>query len=121
RSQFLLYFPPPAKQSPSGKPSQEGRELNPYRKIISWFDQGNSLDLLVEMKDSDRIARLYTVDGLYSIVKKHYPHLEEKESALLMEFILHGLAAYSLISKKTLEGQISFNDLIGSMMNFEDE
>lgn len=121
RSQFLLYFPPPAKQSPSGKPSQEGRELNPYRKIISWFDQGNSLDLLVEMKDSDRIARLYTVDGLYGIVKKHYPHLEEKESALLMEFILHGLAAYSLISKKTLEGQISFNDLIGSMMNFEDE
>jgi magnesium chelatase subunit I len=38
-----------------------------------------------------------------------------------MEFVLHGLAAHSLISKKTIEGQIRFNDLIGSMMNFSDE
>jgi magnesium chelatase subunit I len=30
---------------------------------------------------------------------------------------LHGLSAYSLISKKVIEGKIEFKDLIGSMMN----
>jgi magnesium chelatase subunit I len=34
-----------------------------------------------------------------------------------MEFVLHGLAAYSLISKKIFESKIEFKDLIGSMMN----
>ncbi|HAK13025.1 MAG TPA: magnesium chelatase, partial [Chitinophagaceae bacterium] len=37
---------------------------------------------------------------------------------LLMEFVLHGLAAYSLISKRMLDGKLSFQDLMGSMMNF---
>ncbi len=35
-----------------------------------------------------------------------------------MEFVLHGLASYSLISKKMLDGKIEFKDLMGSMMNF---
>jgi magnesium chelatase subunit I len=34
-----------------------------------------------------------------------------------MEFILHGLAAHSLISKKVLDGKIEFKDLMGSMLN----
>ena len=34
-----------------------------------------------------------------------------------MEFVLHGLASYSMISKKMVEGSIEFKDLIGSMMN----
>jgi magnesium chelatase subunit I len=37
--------------------------------------------------------------------------------ALLMEFVLHGLSSYSMISKKIVEGKIEFKDLIGSMMN----
>jgi magnesium chelatase subunit I len=36
---------------------------------------------------------------------------------LMMEFVLHGLAAHSMISKKVIEGKIQFKDLIGSMMN----
>jgi magnesium chelatase subunit I len=34
-----------------------------------------------------------------------------------MEFVLHGLASYSLISKKMLDTGISFKDLMGSMLN----
>ena len=41
--------------------------------------------------------------------------------ALLMEFVLHGLSAYSMISKKVVEGKIEFKDLIGSMMNMSTE
>jgi magnesium chelatase subunit I len=60
---------------------------------------------------------LYKVDGLHALVKKHYKAANETENALLMEFVLHGLAAYSLISKKVLDGKIEFKDLMGSMLN----
>lgn len=121
RSQFVLYFPVPAKRSPTGKSSMEGRELNPYRQIISWFDQGGNLDILTDMKDKDRQKQLKQVSGLSEIVSQHYPALSTSEHTLMMEFVLHGLSAYSLISKKVVEGQIHFNDLIGSMMDFDDE
>jgi magnesium chelatase subunit I len=39
------------------------------------------------------------------------------ENALLMEFVLHGLAAHSMINKKMVEGKVMFNDLMGSMLN----
>ena len=52
-----------------------------------------------------------------ALVKKHFPTANAKENALLMEFVLHGLSAYSLISKKVLEGKIEFKDLMGSMLN----
>ena len=34
-----------------------------------------------------------------------------------MEFVLHGLSSYSVISKKIVEGKIEFKDLMGSMLN----
>ena len=54
---------------------------------------------------------------MFGIVKKYFPQADEKQAALLMEFVLHGLAAYSLISKKMIDGKIEFKDLMGSMMN----
>ncbi|TKK70893.1 magnesium chelatase [Ilyomonas limi] len=122
RTQFISYFPNPdalKKKRNTGKASQQSRaeDENPYKNITRWFDAGNHLDLFVDMKDADKVNALYKVDGLYSFVKKYFPHANEKENALLMEFVLHGLSAYSLISKKTIEGKIEFKDLIGSMMN----
>jgi magnesium chelatase subunit I len=121
RSQFVQYFPNPdqiKKKRTTGKKSADEKEIeNPYKSIIRWFDGGKHLDLLLDMKDADKIAALYQVDGLYGFVKKLYPHASENESALLMEFVLHGLSSFSMISKKTLEGRIEFKDLMGSMIN----
>ena len=121
RSQFVQYFPNPdqvKKKRATGKKSADEKEVeNPYKSIIRWFDGGKHLDLLLDMKDADKITALYQVDGLYGFVKKHYPHASENESALLMEFVLHGLSSFSMISKKTLEGRIEFKDLMGSMLN----
>ncbi len=61
---------------------------------------------------------LYQVDGLHALVKKFFPHADEDQAALLMEFVLHGLSSYSLISKKVFESRVEFKDLVGSMMNF---
>ncbi|MCE3281814.1 MAG: magnesium chelatase, subunit ChlI [Chitinophagaceae bacterium] len=122
RSQFVHYFPNPEvskKKRNTGKPSQQERgDDNPYKSITRWFDAGNHLDLVVDMKDNDRIAALYSVDGLHAFVKKYFAKANDSETALMMEFVLHGLASYSLISKKMIEGRIEFKDLVGSMMNF---
>ena len=121
RSQFITYFPNPEtlkKRRNTGKASQPEKESdNPYKSITRWFDAGKHLDLLVDMKDEEKINSLYKVEGLYNFVKKYFPHANEKENALLMEFVLHGLSAYSLISKKVVEGKIEFKDLMGSMLN----
>lgn len=114
RTQFLQYFPNPEQLK---KRKQEATVDNPYKSISNWFDKGNQLTLLMNTKDEDKIQQLYSVDGLYPLVKKYFKGANEKQTALLMEFVLHGLSAYSVISKKVVEGRIEFNDLMGSIIN----
>ncbi len=113
RSQFVNYFPNPE----LFKKRKGAGEENPYKPITGWFDKGNHLDVFFNLKDDEKVRLLYKVDGLHAFVKKHFRNASEKEMALLMEFVLHGLSAYSMISKKVVEGKIEFKDLIGSMMN----
>src|SRR5271154_2711468 len=119
RSQFINYFPNP--EQLKKRKAGEVKEENPFKPITSWFDKGNQLNLFFNTKDDDKIQQLYKVDGLHAFIKKYFKHANEKETALLMEFVLHGLAAYSMISKKIVEGKIEFKDLIGSMMNMSPE
>jgi magnesium chelatase subunit I len=115
RTQFIHYFPNP--DTLKKKRNQQQPEENPYRSIQAWFDKGNSLSLFFHTKDEEKVQQLYRVDGLHALVKKFFKHANEKEAALLMEFVLHGLAAFSFISKKILENKIEFKDLMGSMLN----
>lgn len=119
RSQFIHYFPNPEslKRRVKGKQDPEQKDENPYRPVINWFDKGNHLDIFLHTKDEDKVQQLYKVEGLHALVKKYYKNANEKESALLMEFVLHGLASFSLISKKMIDGRIEFKDLMGSMIN----
>ncbi len=119
RSVFVQYFPNP--DLLKKRKNKEQPEDNPYKSIISWFDKENQLNIFTETKDADKIQLLYKVDGLFALVKKYFKTADEKENGLLMEFVLHGLASYSLISKKILERQIEFKDLMGSMLNLGSE
>ena len=117
RTQFGQYFPnPDTLKKKRGKKEAEPEE-NPYKAITRWFDAGNTLNNFFETKDEDKVQLLYKVDGLHALVKKYFKAANDKENALLMEFVLHGLAAHSLISKKVMEGKIEFKDLMGSMLN----
>ena len=116
RTQFGQYFPnPDTLKKKKGK--DVAQEENPYKAITRWFDAGNTLSNFFETKDEDKVQLLYKVDGLHALVKKYFKAANDKENALLMEFVLNGLAAHSLISKKVLEGKIEFKDLMGSMLN----
>jgi magnesium chelatase subunit I len=114
RTQFIQYFPNP--ETLKKKRGQQPAEENPYRAVQAWFDKGNSLNLLFHTKDEEKVQQLYKVDGLHALVKKYFKHANEKEVALMMEFVLHGLAAFSMISKKILESRVEFKDLMGSML-----
>jgi magnesium chelatase subunit I len=116
RTLFGQHFPSPD-NAKKKKSREAGTDNNPFRSIIAWFDKGNSLDMLLNTTDAEKIKMLYQVDGLYSLVKKSLPNGNEREVALMMEFVLHGLASHSLISKKVLESRIEFKDLMGSMIN----
>jgi magnesium chelatase subunit I len=115
RSQFINYFPNP--EVLKKKRNQQPQDENPYRSVQAWFDKGNALNLFFNTKDQDKVQQLYRVEGLHALIKKFFKHANEKESALLMEFVLHGLASFSMISKKIVENKIEFKDLMGSMLN----
>lgn len=115
RTLFALYFPNPDsfKKKKAGSPAE-----NPYRSVIQWFDKGNSVQLLQDISDKQYDTTLSKVEGLKDLIKARFPKANNKESLLLMEFVLHGLSSYSLISKKVVENETRFSDLLGTMMNF---
>ncbi|MBC9934404.1 sigma 54-interacting transcriptional regulator [Chitinophaga qingshengii] len=115
RTLFAAYFPNPDSFK---KRKQVAPVENPYRSVIQWFDQGNSLQLLQDISDKQYEAQLSKVAGLKDMVKVRFPQANNREILLLMEFVLHGLASYSLISKKVGEKDTRFSDLLGTMMNF---
>lgn len=123
RTLFDQYFPNPdsfkKRRAASKKPEEIKEPINPYKPITNWFDSGNAINIVTDITDKERLMELYKVDGLHSLVKQYYKTANDKENALLMEFVLHGLAAYSLINKTMVEGKIEFKDLMGSMLNMD--
>jgi magnesium chelatase subunit I len=115
RNVFVQYFPDPQTFKKVGN---QKAKANSYQSVIDWFGKGNEIELLQDAKDDVYRQRLYEVDGLHAAVKQFYPKADEEQAALLMEFMLHGLSEFSLISKKGIEaGGYSFADMLGSMLN----
>ncbi len=110
RNLFVQLFPDPAKL----KRKKEGSE---YAEIINWFSNHNILDLLDHEQDKVYSSALKVVDGLEELVKKHHPDLHDTEKYVMMEFVLHGMAEHSLLSKNKLVSGVSFKDLFGSLLN----
>ncbi|MFO7258085.1 MAG: magnesium chelatase [Bacteroidota bacterium] len=108
RSQFINYFPDPDK-------FRKQKEKSPYRKITNWFGDGNTVDLLHDMPQSEYEAALKSVPGLLDLVKEFHREKDTATQLFLMEFALHGLAEYSLISKHNLTVGHQFKDLLSSM------
>jgi magnesium chelatase subunit I len=119
RTLFKQYFPDPQTFKKQRKDIDKAKAMqNPYQPIIDWFGKGNELVLLQDSTDESYVHELYKVNGLYSAVKQYYPKADDAELVLMMEFLLHGLSEYSLISKKGVEtGGFTFADILGSMLN----
>jgi magnesium chelatase subunit I len=108
RTQFVNYFPDPEK-------FRKQRERSPYKKITDWFGEGNALDLLHSMKESEFEKSLKSVPGLQELVNEFHKKEDNATKVFLMEFALHGLSEYSLISKHNLTAGLQFKDLLSGM------
>ncbi|MBL7843802.1 MAG: magnesium chelatase [Cyclobacteriaceae bacterium] len=110
RTQFVNYFPDPEK-------FRKQKDKSPYKTITDWFGEGNKIDLLHEVSEKEYEQLLKSIPGLKELVKAYHPHQSAALQLFLMEFALHGLAEYSLISKHYLTAGHQFKDLLSSMFN----
>jgi magnesium chelatase subunit I len=110
RNLFAEYFPTPDKLKKS-------QDSNIYQEITNWFNKGNYVDILNNLNEKDYEKSLNKVPGLSNIVKKYFPGADQESHLLLMEFVLHGLTEYSLLSKFKMETGIQFKDMLSSMFS----
>ena len=114
RAQFSDYFPDPKQID-----KKEGH--NPYNDIVQWFSKGEMVELFHDMTEKAYEKTLKNVSGLEKLVDHYHPKVNAQHKLLLMEFVLHGLAEYSMLSKHTIEEGQTFKDLLSGMMDFGDE
>jgi len=117
RTQFTNYFPAPAKPKKTGNAKSAEQHGGVYAEIVQWFNAGNTIDLLHELPLEDYTQILNSVPGLKKLVDKYHKSADEKTRLLLMEFVLHGLAEYSLLNKHRLQTGLQFTDLFSSMFS----
>ena len=89
--------------------------------ITDFFDDNRSVKLLLDYSNKDYATTLNKIPGLNDLVKSLHPKTDEDERLLLMEFVLHGLAEYSFLSKYPLDTGIEFKDMMSSMLSESDE
>ena len=73
------------------------------------------MDLLHDMPQSEFEKQINAIPGLRELVKEFHPKQDTTTTLFLMEFALHGLAEYSLISKHSLTKGLQFKDLLSGM------
>lgn len=121
RTLFLNYFPDPEKFKIKSKPKNADQHIkeikNPYNSIIQWFNNGNVLDIVSDFDKKSYENALKSIAGLAETVAQFHPKVKDDEKYFLMDFLLHGLAEYSLINKSRLERGLQFKDLFNSIFD----
>lgn len=110
RNQFVQYFPDPDQIRKEKSP-------NPYKLIIDWFRDGNTLDFMHDMSIKEYADALKKVPALKELIEKYHPTQDKQTKLFLMEFALHGLAEFSMLSKGLLSAGLQFKDLMSSMFS----
>jgi len=77
--------------------------------------EGNTIDLLNDATQTEFEKALKNIPGLSELVDEFHKKEDQGTKLFLMEFALHGLAEYSLISKHNLTTGLQFKDLLSSM------
>ncbi|NVK34743.1 MAG: magnesium chelatase, partial [Rhodobacteraceae bacterium] len=113
RTLFADYFPKPDDKS-------KEKKKNEYKSITDWFGEGYTLDLIHDLSNEQYEKALHAVPGLEDLVAKHHKKVSKHEKLFLMEFVLHGLAEYSKLSKSALDTGTRFKDLLSSMFSMPD-
>ena len=116
RAEFVQHFENPERlktKDADGNPKE-----NAFSRITDWFERGKTIELPSDASDKEYQRILNGVDGLALFIDENMPDVRPLEKHLWMEFVLHGLAEYSKLSKNQMDEGLEFKDLFGSMLNF---
>lgn len=113
RQQFVNYFPNPDE-------FRKKKEANPFQKITDWFGDNHTVDILNDYSDSEYRSALDVIPGLGALADKYQTNSSNIDRYFLMEFALHGLAEYSMLSKNPLVSGLQFKDLLSGMFTMPD-
>jgi len=113
RQQFINYFENPDELR------KKRDQTNPYKPITKWFNDGNHVDLINDDDEVTYKKKLDAVPGLADLVKTAKTKNNDWDAYFMMEFALHGMAEYSLLSKHQLISGTGFKDLLSSMIDLE--
>jgi magnesium chelatase subunit I len=114
RSQFTRLFPDPQK-------FKRHPEKSPYRHIVEWFKQDHTLEIPNDAPETEYRKILSAIPRLEELVRMHAKIEDPAELYFYMEFILHGLAEFSMLSKQLMDGGAQFQDLLSTMLNLDEE
>ena len=114
KSQFTNYFPDP--EQFKRKPDE-----SPYQKISDWFRKGNTLDILDDTPQKEYENTLNNIQPLRKLIERYQPGADDDMKLLLMEFALHGLAEFSVLSKHIIDSGMQFQDLLSGMFSTSEE
>jgi len=109
RTQFAQRFPDP-------ESIKRRKTENPYTEIIEWFAE-HELELMNEDSAELVADTLNEVSGLTALVDKYCPNLSAADKLVHQEFVLHGLAEFSLIGKDIMRNGLQFSDLMNAMFS----
>lgn len=112
KTMMIKYFPDPEK-------AKKSKTANPYSEIVNWFGSGNNISILDDLSEQKYKAALSQVPGLSVVIKQFNDKLSENQRFLYMEFLLHGLAEYSQVSKAFLDNGFTFADMFNSLFSTE--
>jgi len=91
-----------------------------YNAILNSFSN-NVVDIEADYSDKIYQEELENIPGMKDLIHSKFKDLPKDEQYLMMEFLLHGLAEYSLLGRKRMETKLRFNDLFQSMLYSNEE
>lgn len=105
---FLEHFPNP-------DALKKGSEKDPYGVLRQWFAAGNFVDLLLNEPQKSFEKKLKSIKGSEKLIDND--ETKKKDEMFFAELLLHGLAAFEVITKELVDNQFTFKDQLADIFN----
>ncbi len=103
---FKEQFPDPSKR--------KSEESSPYNEILSWFENGNILEIPDLADDESYQQKLDAITGLSEMADKFSDEVDSRYA--IMDLLIEALHQNSKIGKNDLDDNRTYSDMLGSML-----
>jgi magnesium chelatase subunit I len=87
-----------------------------YKPVLDWFAKGHRVELADDMDDDEYCEVLESIPGLPDLADEFLPEKPRCARASVMELILEGLHAHSLLAKEDTATRAAYTDMLGVML-----